>query len=140
LTLVAQGLSLPALIRVLELKGDSKAECEEHVARVAANQAALAYVEGVAKSEPENRTQLDILQAEYHERMIQLEREDDDEPEEGEAKPPTSRFHQISREALNVERETIIELRNQHRINDETLRVVLRDIDLADARLFEREL
>jgi CPA1 family monovalent cation:H+ antiporter len=135
-------LSLPFLIRILKIKGDGKAECEEHVARVAANRAALTYVERVAESDGEHRTQLDILQAEYHERMIQLEEEEDEEDgaEAREAAQPSSRFHQISREALNVERETVIELRNQHRINDETLRVVLRDIDLADARLFEREL
>ena len=142
LTLVAQGLSLPFLIRILKVKGDGKAECEEHVARVAANRAALAYVERVAGTDAEHRAQLDLLQAEYHERMIQLEQEEEDEDsaEIGEANQPTSRFHQVSREALNIERETIIELRNQHRINDETLRVVLRDIDLADARLYEREL
>jgi CPA1 family monovalent cation:H+ antiporter len=53
---------------------------------------------------------------------------------------PTSPYFKAARAALRVERETIINLRNEHRINDETLRVVQRDIDLADARLFEREL
>jgi monovalent cation/hydrogen antiporter len=38
---------------------------------------------------------------------------------------------------LRVERQTLVELRNQHQINDETLRLVQRDIDLADARLVE---
>jgi len=38
---------------------------------------------------------------------------------------------------LFVERETLIELRNEHRINDEILRVVQRDVDLAEARLLE---
>jgi len=52
---------------------------------------------------------------------------------------PLSHFHQLAREALKIERDTIIELRNQNRINDETLRIVERDIDLADARLSERE-
>jgi hypothetical protein len=41
--------------------------------------------------------------------------------------------------AAEVERDTIIDLRNHHRINDETLRVVQRDIDLANARLTEGE-
>jgi len=141
LTLVAQGLSLPFLIRFLKVKGDGRAECEEHVARVAANQAALAYIERLAETDADHRRQLDLLQAEYHERLAQLEEEEDDgTAETSETAPPASRFHQAAREALRVERETIIELRNEHRINDETLRVVQRDIDLADARLFEREL
>jgi hypothetical protein len=41
------------------------------------------------------------------------------------------------REALQVERQTIVHLRNQHQINDETLRLLQRDIDLAEARLVE---
>lgn len=139
-TLVAQGLTLPFLIRFLKVKGDDKAVCEEHVARVAANEAALAYLEQRAKSDPEHVQQMKLLKAQYHERLTQLAAINDaDETEDGESEIPVSPFDQIARDALGVERETIINLRNQHRINDETLRIVQRDIDLADARLFERE-
>jgi CPA1 family monovalent cation:H+ antiporter len=140
LTLVAQGLSLPVLIRLLKVTGDGKTCREEHLARIAANQAALAYLERLTKTEPANERPLALLQEEYHERLAQLEQEAAESSEKGEAEQPASRFHQLVREALSVERETIIELRNQQKINDETLRIVLRDIDLADARLFEREL
>jgi CPA1 family monovalent cation:H+ antiporter len=146
LTLVAQGLSLPPLIRVLGVKGDEKADCEEHIARLAANQAALEYLEDLIKSDSEHRPQITLLQAEYHERLAQLEHEDEAETANeagqgasGDPSPPLSRFHELAKEALQIERDTIIGLRNQHRINDETLRVVQRDIDLADARLIERE-
>jgi len=142
-TLVAQGLTLPVLIRLLGVKGDEKADCEEYVARMAANQAALNYLEGLEKAETEHHHQLTLLQAEYHERLAQLEEEEEDNDgsgnANGETAAPLSRFHQLAREALQIERDTIIDLRNQHRINDETLRVVQRDIDLADARLIERE-
>ncbi len=145
LTLVAQGLSLPVLIRLLKVKGDGKADCEEQVARLAANQAALAYLERRAETEIEQRPQLNLLQAEYHERMAQLEHEEDAcdasaAATTNDTAAPPSHFHQAARDALQVERDTIIDLRNQHRINDETLRIVQRDIDLADARLYEREL
>jgi len=140
LTLVAQGLSLPLLIRILKVKGDGKADCEEHVARVTANRAALAHLQRLAKTDSGSHPQLSLLEAEYRERLAQLKEEEDAGiSEAGEAALRASRFHQLAREALGVEREAIIELRNQHRINDETLRVVQRDIDLADARLFERE-
>ncbi|MEP6671482.1 MAG: Na+/H+ antiporter [Chthoniobacter sp.] len=143
LTLVAQGLSLPILIRILKVEGDCKTEEEGYIARLAANQAALAYLERRAATEVESRPQLNLLQAEYHERMAQLEHEEDEASAnatvpDGPAASP-ARFHQAARDALQVERDTIIELRNQHRINDETLRIVQRDIDLADARLSERE-
>jgi len=147
-TLVAQGLSLPILIRLLGVKGDGKADCEEHVARLAANQAALAYLEGLVESKAEHGQQITLLQAEYHERLAQLELEEEETapcdaaPEDASANSsaaPISPFFQLAREALQIERDAIIELRNQHRINDETLRVVQRDIDLADARIFDRE-
>jgi CPA1 family monovalent cation:H+ antiporter len=143
LTLVAQGLSLPILIRILGVKGDCKTDQEEYIARLEANQAALAYLERLAETEIEHRPQIDLLQAQYHERLAQLEHEEQaaaDADTSGKTDAPLSRFHEAAREALKVERDTIIELRNQHRINDETLRIVQRDVDLADARLSEREL
>ncbi len=139
-TLVAQGLTLPFLIRVLNVKGDGKADCEEHIARVSANQAALAYLENLAESDPESGAQLSLLQAQYHERLAQLETSDDAAASEaGEVDRPSSPFHQYALGALKVEHETLIDLRNKHRINDETLRVVERDVDLAEARLVEME-
>jgi CPA1 family monovalent cation:H+ antiporter len=140
-TLVAQGLSLPILIRLLGVKGDGGACREEQMARLAANQAALAHLERIGKKEAAHSHQLRLLEAEYHERLAQLEEEEEDDDKnaaDSESDTP-SHFHQLAREALQVERDAVIELRNQNRINDETLRVVQRDIDLADARLSERE-
>lgn len=139
-TLVAQGLTLPLLIRVLNVKGDGKADQEEHVARVAANKAALLFLESLAESGKENATQLDLLQAQYHERLAQLEsNEDTAASETREMERPSSPFRDLALGALKVEHDTLIDLRNQHRINDETLRVVQRDVDLAEARLVEME-
>ncbi|MEI9892377.1 MAG: cation:proton antiporter [Chthoniobacter sp.] len=139
-TLVAQGLTLPFLIRILRIGGDEKAWCEEHTARVLANQAALAYLQRLAQSDTEHAEQISLLEAQYHERLAQLETIGEaNESQAGVIEAEASRYHQVAREALRVEREKIIDLRNEHRINDETLRVVERDIDLADARLSERE-
>ncbi len=139
-TLVAQGLTLPFLIKLMRVKGDGKAECEEHMARLKANQEALAYVLRRKETDAKYAPQLRLLEAQYHERISQLENvEDPNLSEEDNTEVPLSPFDQIAREALRVEREAIIDLRNEHRINDETLRVVQRDIDLADARFFERE-
>ena len=44
-------------------------------------------------------------------------------------------FEQLAREALDTERETVIALRNEDTINDEVLRRIQHDIDLAEARL-----
>jgi hypothetical protein len=49
--------------------------------------------------------------------------------------PERPQKKQRSNEALRIERQTIIRLRNQHVINDEALRHIQRDLDLAEARL-----
>jgi CPA1 family monovalent cation:H+ antiporter len=140
-TLVAQGLTLPLLIRILNVKGDGKADREEYIARVTANQSALAYLEKLRESEQEHREQLDLLQAQYHERLAQLETGEDAAGSTAEdSDRPASPLHQFALGALRVEHETLIDLRNGHRINDETLRVVQRDVDLAETRILEMEL
>ena len=47
----------------------------------------------------------------------------------------SSEYERLSFEALLVERQTILQLRNQNVISDEVLRRIQRDIDLAEARL-----
>ena len=44
-------------------------------------------------------------------------------------------YQRLQRQALRVERQTIIRLRNERVINDDALRRIQRDLDLAEARL-----
>jgi hypothetical protein len=44
-------------------------------------------------------------------------------------------FEELAREVLQTERNTVIQLRNEEAINDQALRHIQRDIDLAEARL-----
>ena len=48
-TLVLQGLSLPFIIRWLKITGDGEAEREEREARLKANEAAMARLEGTGR-------------------------------------------------------------------------------------------
>jgi hypothetical protein len=76
----------------------------------------------------------DRLRVEYRERMAELERcEDDEDDRSGEIATP--HYRRLQQEALNVERQTIIRLRNERVINDDALRRIQRDLDLAEARL-----
>lgn len=47
----------------------------------------------------------------------------------------TPQYQRLQQEALTVERYTIIRLRNEQLINDQALRRIQRDLDLAEARL-----
>jgi CPA1 family monovalent cation:H+ antiporter len=133
-TLVIQGLSLPPIIRWLGVEDDHAIEEEEREARLKGNEAALARLNEIADSGkiPENIVQR--LRVEYEDRLRQLEvcESENDEMPRGLF---SSEYEHLSHELLLVERKTIIELRNERVINDEVLRRIQRDIDLAEARL-----
>jgi CPA1 family monovalent cation:H+ antiporter len=133
-TLVVQGLSLPPLIRWLGIKDDGSMEKEERTARLKANQAALAQLKTIEERDPAKADALQRLRVEYEDHILQVEGA---EPQS--AGTPLRRFsseyERLSRVALLQERQTILELRNESVINDEVLRRIQRDIDLAEARL-----
>jgi monovalent cation/hydrogen antiporter len=133
-TLVVQGLSLPPLIRWLGVKDDGSMEKEEREARLKANQAALTRLNETAERDPAKADALQRLRIEYEDHIRQVAGA---EPES--AGSPlrlfSSEYERLSQEALQVERVTIIKLRNQDVISDEVLRRIQRDIDLAQARL-----
>ena len=133
-TLVVQGLSLPMLIRWLGVKDDGSAAREERDARLKANQAALARLKQIPEHNPAKADAKRRLSIEYEDRIRQLE---DTDP--ANANTPrhlfSAEYEHLSQETLTEERKTILQLRNRSVINDEVLRRIQRDIDLAEARL-----
>lgn len=137
-TLVVQGLSLPLLIHWLGIKDDGAMEKEERKARLQANRDALARLNEFGERNPAKADALHRLRVEYEDHIRQVEG-----AEPGNAGTPlrlfSSEFERLSHEALQVERRTILKLRNEDAINDEVLRRIQRDIDLAEARLRQHQ-
>ncbi|PYJ08853.1 MAG: Na+/H+ antiporter, partial [Verrucomicrobia bacterium] len=133
-TLVVQGLSLPAIIRWLGVEDDRAAEKEEREARLKANEAALARLNEIGAARAVNGETLQRLRVEYEDRIRQLEVCEPGDEETGHGLF-SSDYEQLSHETLQVERKTILQLRNERVINDEVLRRIQRDLDLAEARL-----
>jgi monovalent cation/hydrogen antiporter len=132
-TLVLQGLTLAPLVRWLGIEDDHVTEREERLARLKANEAALAHVEEMEALHRTNPKTAERLRSEYLDRIQQLRSEG---PPEKTIRRLFSRdFEDLAREALETERETVIGLRNDEVINDQALRRIQRDIDLAEARL-----
>lgn len=133
-TLVFQGLSLPFLIRWLGVEDDNSMENEEREARLQANDAALKRLNQLTEPDSARLEALNRLRVEYEDHIVQLQSA---EPQK--AGSPlrlfSSEYERLSADALQVERRTIIRLRNEGIINDEVLRRIQRDIDLAEARL-----
>jgi len=133
-TLVLQGLSLAPVIRWLKVVDDHVLEKEEKKARLKANQAALKKLEEIALSQPLNTLTIQRLKVEYEDRIAQLASETM-EADDSSRGLFTAEYESITRLTLEAEREVILQLRNDRVINDEVLRHIQRDIDLAEARL-----
>src|SRR5205814_1061810 len=91
-------------------------------------------LDDLARSRRVNANTLQRLRIEYEDRVRQLEVLAPG-AEENYHGLFSSDYERLSFEALLVERKTILQLRNQEVINDEVLRRIQRDIDLAEARL-----
>ena len=132
-TLVLQGLTIAPLVRRLGIEDDHATEKEERLARLKANEAALAHVDETEALHRANPKTIERLRSEYVDRIQQLRSEG---PPEKTIRRLFSRdFEDLAREALETERDTVINLRNEEVINDQALRRIQRDIDLAEARL-----
>ena len=134
-TLVLQGLTLPPLIRLLGLAGGAGPDCEELEARRIVTQAALSHLEdAVARDRDQFSEVYEDLSRHYHHRLLSLKVNTD--PNEV---TDHGRHVALSLEALRVERETAVRLRNEGRINDLVLRRIERELDLNESILVQSE-
>jgi CPA1 family monovalent cation:H+ antiporter len=134
-TLVLQGLTLPPLIRFLGLAGGAGPDCEELEARRIVTEAALSHLEGAKVRDTDNGSDVyEDLINHYRQRLLSTK---------WGANPGDvtnyARYVEISLEALRVERETAIQLRNEGRINDTVLRRIERELDLSESQLVDTE-
>jgi CPA1 family monovalent cation:H+ antiporter len=134
-TLIVQGLTIRPLVGWLGIIDDHAIEKEERLARLRANEAALARIEDIGSSGRARPESIERLRSEYADRIRQLSKES---KEEGVRHLYSRDFEELAREALETERDTVITLRNEESINDEVLRRIQHDIDLAEARLQRR--
>ena len=74
-TLVLQGLTLTPLVRWLGIMDDHITEKEERLARLKANEAALARLEAIESSHRARPKTVERLRSEYNDRIRQLRRE-----------------------------------------------------------------
>ena len=111
------------------------ANLEERTARLKANEAALAYLAEVNSQFPADL--VERLRAEYDDRIRQLEVSAGNGGDHSDGLVAPS-YQRLQKDALDVERRTIIRLRDEYVINDEVLRRMQSDIDHAEARLHLR--
>jgi Na+/H+ antiporter len=133
-TLVLQGLTLPALIRVLGLEDDGLADKEEAKARILAAEAAIARLEELVDEDWVREDTAERLRGLYNFRRERFRSRFDAESD-GAAEDRSVNYQRLRRELLEAERRAVVDLRRSGRIDDEVMRRVVRDLDLEDVRL-----
>ena len=133
-TLVVQGLTLPAVIRALDLEDDGLEAKEEAKARIHAAEAALGRLEELLDEDWVREDTAERLRGAYRFRSDRFRSRFDPESD-GAADSRSTDFQRLRRELLDVERQAVLALRREGRIDDAVMRRVMRDLDLEDARL-----
>jgi monovalent cation/hydrogen antiporter len=131
-TLVLQGLTLPALIRALGVREQRVGNCEESEARKIMVEAALSELQKSPEREfPELKGVYEDVEGHYQARLSAAI--DAVEGKSG-GTGRVNLYEQVTRRYRVIERAAAIKLRDQDRISDEVLRELLRNLDLLDAR------
>lgn len=130
-TLVLQGFSLPALIRLLRLKPDNTAECEEAEARGILLDAAIGYVE-------EQRRGVSGEQVRPFDDLLQMLRNRKQELRAGTsdlAGENSVSVRDLRAAGMEAQRAKLMELRAEGRIGDAVFHRIERELDLMATRL-----
>ena len=135
-TLVGQGLTLPALVKWLGLSSSEPWAPDEAVARLAAAQAALDrldQLESDGTPVPENALNRlrELYQARFARCVAALQGEDNEMPIED----PLTGYRRLREDLIRTERESLLGMRNDGRIKQDLFRRIQRDLDLDEARL-----
>ncbi|HEX9301858.1 MAG TPA: Na+/H+ antiporter [Casimicrobiaceae bacterium] len=131
LTLAINGLTLPALIRVLDVRGDRTAEREERAARLAVSQAAAnaVRIEIARLKRPEEIAFAERLIADYD---AKLHRHSANGPRRQDLDNVAAAERRLKLTALAAERAELHSLRDTLVINEQTLRAIEAEIDHAE--------
>ena len=136
-TLVVQGLTLPILIRRLDIHDDGEEEREELVGRRAATDAALSAIDSLQDLDWTREDTAERMRRAYEYRRRRLAaRDGDGDEEDGEDYEHRSlKYQKMVRQVLDAQRAEIVRLRNEGVISNEVMHRLEREIDLEDERL-----
>jgi CPA1 family monovalent cation:H+ antiporter len=130
-SLVLQGLSMPSLIRLLKIGGTNEAELEERRARRTLVEDAIRYLNRHRLLERFEPNIVRELLSGYEQQLRELPVE---EIEQGGVFSRAQR-DALLLEVLQVERESLLRLRNEAAISDDVVRMIQRDLDIVESHI-----
>src|SRR3954470_11926117 len=133
-TLVVQGLTLPALIRRLDLPADGEEEREEIRARMIAARAAIDAVDELAEEEWTRDDTVERLRRLYEYRGRRFAAMAGKIEDDG-SEPRSVAYQRMVHVVLDAQREALIGLRNKGTISNEVMHRIERELDPEESRL-----
>ena len=134
-SVVGQGLTLPALIRRLGVVEDaSEYEKEEVEARLAAIEAAAERLQELTREEWVNEATVERVRSMLDFRMRRFSARGDDE-DDGAIEERSRAYQRLMRELYVAQRLALAELHRSGEIGTEVMRQIVREIDLEESRL-----
>lgn len=138
LSLLLATITLPRALRGLELRPDPAQRGAEHRARVAAAEAAIRAIESARSALADGPAGAGLhadaaaqLVARYRQRISRHANGDGDSSQRGSADVIEREFRLIG---LRAERDEILRIGSEHEISELTLRAIVHEIDLQEAR------
>jgi CPA1 family monovalent cation:H+ antiporter len=137
-TVCVEGLTLPAILRALDIKDDGTSEREEAKARLLAAEAAIARVEALVEEDwvredtaRRVRGQFEFRRNRFRQRLGKVDDDDVDDDIDGRS----ADYQRLIREVLAAQRAALVDMRRGGHIGDDVMRRVERDLDLEETRL-----
>jgi CPA1 family monovalent cation:H+ antiporter len=136
-TLVAQGLTLPLVIRWAHVRQDDGDAREDLMARRVATTAALARLDELALVEWTRDDTIERMRAlyRYRERRLEARAGDGDGDGDEDYEHRSLKYQKVVRQVIAAQRAAVVELRNRGDISNEVMHRIERELDLEDERL-----
>ena len=135
-TLVFQGLTLPALMRVLKVADDGEEERNEELrARLAAAAAALERLDEPEGEEWVRPETLERMRGVYRWRKRRFAAQAGKIDDDGAVEDQSQGYQRAVREVIDAQREVLVGLRNRGDISNDVMHRIERELDLEDSRL-----
>jgi Na+/H+ antiporter len=134
-TLVLQGLTLPMLIRRLDVRDDGAEAREELLGRRAAVDAALLRIDELSVEEWTREETAERMRRAYDYRRRRLASLAGEPEDEENYEHRARKYQKMIRAVLDAQRDELVRLRNAGTISNEVMHRLERELDLEDERL-----
>jgi len=133
-TLVAQGLSLPLVMRRMHVSDDGGEEHEELRARWVATDAALARLDELADEDWTRDDTIERMRGAYNYRRQRLAARAGKIEDDG-YEDRSLAYQRVVQAVLGAQRDALVSLRDEGTISNEVMNRVIRELDLEESRL-----